>query len=128
MEEMAQSGGQMSRNSPYCHNVECYCDWKYPCTFRKESGGQMSTADRLEEEWRQEWRRWSRGQMRVPTKGEVYSQLMEHLRLAQEASAMLSHLARANSENRNADGWLAISENFRKIQAVVTDLATKGLH
>jgi hypothetical protein len=66
--------------------------------------------------------------MAVPTKGETYSQLMEHLRLAQEASAMLAHLARANDENTRADGWLVISENFKRMQSVVTELATLGLH
>lgn len=64
----------------------------------------------------------------VPTKGETYGKLMEHLRQAQEAAAVLAHLARANSENNRADGWLVISEMFKRMQHRVTELATRGLH
>lgn len=64
----------------------------------------------------------------VPTQGETYSQLMEHLRKAQEASAMLAHLAAANDDRSLSNGWLVVSENFRKMQHSITQLATKGMH
>jgi len=63
----------------------------------------------------------------VPTKGESYSKLMEHLRKAQEEAAMLSHLSNANDDRKMAIGWLAVSEMFKKVQHQVTTMATKGL-
>ena len=68
--------------------------------------------------------------MSVPTHGETYSQLMEHLRKAQEASAMLAHLTRAQGgarDNALANGWLSISELFKKLQHQVTEMATGRL-
>ena len=65
--------------------------------------------------------------MTVPTSGETYAKLMEHLRLAQEQAAMMAHLSRANSDNKKADGWLLISELFKRVQHQVTELATRGL-
>ena len=65
--------------------------------------------------------------MSIPTKGEEFAKLMEHLRYAQENSAMLAHLTRDES-NLTAQGWLAVSEMFKLIQHKVTELAMKGLH
>jgi hypothetical protein len=65
--------------------------------------------------------------MGVPTKGECFSELMEHLRKAEEAAAMLSHLANANDDRKMAIGWLHASELFKKMQGQVTTLATRGL-
>jgi hypothetical protein len=61
--------------------------------------------------------------MTVPTIGETYSQLMEHVRKAQEAAAMLAHLHKANDNHRAALSWLAVSENFKKMQHKLTQLA-----
>jgi hypothetical protein len=61
--------------------------------------------------------------MTVPTTGETYSQLMEHIRKAQEAAAMLAHLHKANDHHRMALSWLAVSENFKKMQHKLTQLA-----
>ena len=61
--------------------------------------------------------------MSIPSSGEQFSILIEHLRKAQEASAMLSHLANANDHKRIAMGWFAISENFKYQIKVVTQLA-----
>jgi hypothetical protein len=65
--------------------------------------------------------------MSVPTKGETFSQLIDHLRLAQEASAMLGHLSIANQEQKVGEAWLQVSELLKRTQKGVIDLATRGL-
>lgn len=65
--------------------------------------------------------------MSVPTRGETFAQLIEYLRLAQEAAAILSHLDRANDQRTNALGWMAVSEGLKLMQHNVTQLATKAL-
>ena len=58
----------------------------------------------------------------VPTAGETYAQLMEFIRQAQESAAMMAHLVR--DDNRElAKQWLAVSENFKKMQHSLTKLA-----
>jgi len=64
--------------------------------------------------------------MSVPTQGEKFSELLNHLRLAEEDAAMLAHLTRAqggHKDNTLADGWLRISELLRKTCHYVTQLA-----
>lgn len=65
--------------------------------------------------------------MSIPTQGETYAKLLEHLRLAQEDSAMMAHLCNANDERQRAIGWLAVAENLRRMQHNVTVLAKRGL-
>jgi hypothetical protein len=60
--------------------------------------------------------------MSVPTTGECYAKLMENLRHAQENSAMMAHLIR-DDDRRLAEMWLLVSENFKKLQHSVTELA-----
>jgi hypothetical protein len=62
----------------------------------------------------------------IPTQGEEYAKLMEHLRKAQESAAMLAHLINVQDNVKDAalaKGWLAISELFKMIQHKVTQLA-----
>jgi len=66
--------------------------------------------------------------MSIPTTGEEYSRLIEFLRKAQEASAMLAHLENANDKRRIAIAWLAVSENLKKTQHLVTNLAMGKLN
>lgn len=61
--------------------------------------------------------------MSIPTIGEQYAQLMEHLRLAEENAAMIAHLHSANDKRSMAIQWLTVSENFKKMQHVITKLA-----
>lgn len=65
--------------------------------------------------------------MTVPTAGETYTKLMEHLREVQEGAAIMAHLANANDHRDIAQMWLKVSENFRNIQHSITMLAKKGL-
>lgn len=62
----------------------------------------------------------------LPTPGLMYEQLLEHLRQAQENAAMLAHLCRTEDQVKDmaiANGWLAIVELFRRVEAQVTLLA-----
>ena len=53
---------------------------------------------------------------------------MEHLRKAQEESAMMAHLSKANDTHRLALSWLAISEKFKQLQHQPTILAQGRLN
>jgi hypothetical protein len=64
--------------------------------------------------------------MSVPTPGETFAKLIEYLRLAQEASAMLAHLTR-DDDKLQAQGWLAVSEMLKKTQWNVTSLAKRRM-
>jgi hypothetical protein len=64
--------------------------------------------------------------MSIPTKGEQFSILIEHLRKGQEACSMLAHLHRDDSK-LIAQGWLAVGEMLKKTIHNVTTLATRGL-
>lgn len=64
--------------------------------------------------------------MSVPTLGETYMKLMEHLRLAQEDAAMAAHLHNTESGSKAmmmAKAWLIISEALKAMQTKVTQLA-----
>ncbi|HWU39275.1 MAG TPA: hypothetical protein VN203_16645 [Candidatus Acidoferrum sp.] len=64
--------------------------------------------------------------MSIPTKGEKFAELLEHLRKAEEASAMLGHL-HADEDPLMLKGWLAISELLKLTIHNVTKLAARGL-
>lgn len=56
--------------------------------------------------------------MSVPSRGEVFSKLIEHMREAQSCSAMMAHLH--NTEGNDADkqlarGWLIIEDLIKKM-------------
>lgn len=63
--------------------------------------------------------------MSLPTTSEKFAELIEHLRKAQEAAAMLAHLTR-DEDKLHAQGWIAVSELFKRTQLQVTKLATQG--
>lgn len=60
-----------------------------------------------------------------PTKGLAFSKLIDNLREAQEAAAMLAHLT-ADEDPLLSQGWLAVSEMLKLTVHNVTKLATKG--
>jgi len=70
--------------------------------------------------------------MSVPTQGETFSKLLEHIRKAEEEAAMMAHLVRAQGAKAKdtaiANGWLSISELFRRVGLKVTDLAQGRLN
>jgi len=61
--------------------------------------------------------------MSVPTSGEKFSELMHNIRQCQENAASLSHLANANDSPQMALAWLTISEQFKRMQHVMTMIA-----
>lgn len=67
--------------------------------------------------------------MAIPTKGETFAKLTEHLRLAQEDAAMMAHLINeGDTRSRNvAIGWLHVENQLKLTVHAVTALATKGL-
>lgn len=64
--------------------------------------------------------------MSIPLEGDEYAKLIEHIRKAQEASAMLAHLCKDKSEAQSR-GWLIVSEQLKLFQHTVTLLATRKL-
>lgn len=62
--------------------------------------------------------------MSLPTESETFAQLLEHLRKAQEASAMLGHLC-ADNEPTRSHGWLGVSELISRMVGQVTKLAIR---
>lgn len=65
--------------------------------------------------------------MSIPTEGEEYAKLIEYIRKAQESAAMLAHLCKANDKSVAARGWLVISEQMKRMQRVVTQIASGKL-
>lgn len=63
--------------------------------------------------------------MSLPTKGEEFAKLVEHLRLGSESAAMIGHLT-ADEDKIMSHGWLGISQLLDKMVVQVTQLATKG--
>ena len=63
--------------------------------------------------------------MTLPTRGEKFAELIEHLRMAEEAAAMLGHL-HADEDKTMSHGWLGVSELLSRTVMAVTELATRG--
>jgi hypothetical protein len=61
----------------------------------------------------------------IPTKGEKYAELIEHLRKGQEAAAMLAHL-HADESHDIRKGMINISEMLRLIGIQATYLIALG--
>ena len=61
------------------------------------------------------------------SEADTFSQLLEHLRMAEEACYTLGHLAKMQGDDLKGQGWLAIGEMYKLSQTNVTNLATKSL-
>ncbi len=61
------------------------------------------------------------------SEGATFAQLIEYLRLAQEAAAAIGHSKKANDDELRGQGFLAIAEMLGRVCMSVTDLATKGI-
>lgn len=57
----------------------------------------------------------------------TYSQLTEHLRLAQEAALVLGHYYKANDDRTRGEGFLRVGELLGKTCDGVVRLATMGV-
>jgi hypothetical protein len=66
--------------------------------------------------------------MSIPTEGETYSKILAHLIKLQEETATMSHLLHANDRKDLAMAWMAVSENFKKMQQRLTHLAMGRLN
>lgn len=62
-----------------------------------------------------------------PTEADIFSHLLEHLRLAEEASYTIGHLYKAQDDFEYGQGFLAVGEMFRMTQINVTNIATRKL-
>lgn len=63
--------------------------------------------------------------MAAPTRAEVYAQLTEYLRKAEEAAATLAHLTNEDGKPSSkvlAIGWLNVAEGMKKVRFVVIEL------
>lgn len=65
--------------------------------------------------------------MSAPTESEVYAQLIEHLRKAQEHAAMMGHLI-ADHDKLRSHGFLGISELLGRACTQVTQLAMRKMN
>lgn len=63
----------------------------------------------------------------TPSESATYAHLLERLREAQEDAAVLSHLTADAGRPRTSQGWLAISENLKRMQHIITEIATGKL-
>ncbi len=56
--------------------------------------------------------------MSVATQGETLTQLIDHLRQAQEKAYLMAHLTRAmggRKDNALADGWFSVGELLKRV-------------
>lgn len=64
------------------------------------------------------------------TRGETYAKLSYHLIECQELAAVMAHLHNTETslgDRAKAQGWLTVSEMFKRIQHQLTSLAAGGL-
>lgn len=61
------------------------------------------------------------------TEADLYSRLLEHLRLLEEGCYILGHFYKAQDDFEKGQGFLAIGEMFKLTQTNVTNLATKSI-
>jgi hypothetical protein len=60
------------------------------------------------------------------SEADTFSQLLEYLRLAEEAAYMIGHLKKMNDEEVLGQGFLAVGEMLKMTQVNVTRFITKG--
>lgn len=61
------------------------------------------------------------------SEADTFSQLLEHLRLAEECAYIIGHLRKMQDDKFAGQGWLAVGEMLKMTQTNVTNFATKGL-
>ena len=63
----------------------------------------------------------------LDSEAEVYTRLLEHLRLGEEAVYILGHYYKSQDDFSRGQGMLAVGEMLKMTQINVTNLATRGL-
>lgn len=61
------------------------------------------------------------------SESDTFAQMLEYLRMAEEAAYTIGHLRKANDDNLTGQGWLAIGEMLKLTQRNITKLATGSL-
>lgn len=61
------------------------------------------------------------------TEADIFSRLLEQLRLAEEASYTLGHFYKAQDDFEHGQGFLAVGEMFKYTQTNVINIATKSM-
>ena len=61
------------------------------------------------------------------SEADTFAQLIEYLRLAEEASYAIGHHRKANDDKVTGQGFLAIGEMLKMTQVNITNLATGKL-
>lgn len=61
------------------------------------------------------------------TEADIFSHLLEQLRLAEEASYTLGHFYKAQDDFEHGQGFLAVGELFKMTQTNVINIATKSM-
>lgn len=61
------------------------------------------------------------------TEAEIFSHLLEQLRLAEEAAYALGHFYKAQDDFEHGQGFLAVGEMFKMSQTNVINIATKSM-
>ena len=64
----------------------------------------------------------------VISRSATFLQLVEHLRLAEEAAATLGHIEMANDQKLLGQGWLGVSQMLHMTVINVTKLAKGGIN
>lgn len=65
--------------------------------------------------------------MQKQTEAEVFSSLLERLRMAEEAAYTIGHLYKAQDDLAYGQGFLAVGEMLKMTQINVTNIATRSL-
>jgi hypothetical protein len=61
------------------------------------------------------------------SEADIFSRLLEMLRLAEEASYTLGHFYKAQDDFEHGQGFLAVGEMFKYAQTNVINIATKSM-
>jgi hypothetical protein len=61
------------------------------------------------------------------TEADLFTSLLERLRMLEEGSYILGHFYKANDEELKGQGFLAVGEMFKMTQINVTNLATRSI-
>lgn len=61
------------------------------------------------------------------TEADIFTRVLENLRMAEEAAYILGHFYKANDDFAHGQGFLAVGEMLKMTQINVTNLATRSL-